>query len=68
MGGSPRVVISTGQALPDMDWTGELAGLTDSWPYLGPTWLRATEKVLPGIQPWHTLAHRARGELAIHAE
>ncbi|WP_371637245.1 GNAT family N-acetyltransferase [Streptomyces zaomyceticus] len=65
MGGSPRVVISTGQALPDMDWTGELAGLTDSWPYLGPTWLRATEKVLPDVQPWHTLAHRARGELAL---
>ncbi|CAM5367578.1 GNAT family N-acetyltransferase [Streptomyces griseus] len=65
MGGSPRVVISTGQALPDMDWTGELAGLTDSWPYLGPTWLRATEKVLPDIQPWHTLAHRARGEVAL---
>ncbi|MEV4937590.1 GNAT family N-acetyltransferase [Streptomyces zaomyceticus] len=65
MGGSPRVVISTGQALPDMDWTGELAGLTDSWPYLGPSWLRATEKVLPDVQPWHTLAHRARGELAL---
>ncbi|MFJ5831691.1 GNAT family N-acetyltransferase [Streptomyces sp. NPDC093089] len=65
MGGSPRVVISTGQTLPDMDWSGELAGLTDSWPYLGPTWLRATEKVLPDVRPWHTLAHRARGELAL---
>ncbi|GAA2934689.1 GNAT family N-acetyltransferase [Streptomyces enissocaesilis] len=65
MGGSPRVVISTGQTLPDMDWSGELAALTDSSPYLGPTWLRATEKVLPEAQPWHTVAHRARGELAL---
>ncbi|MFE3323976.1 GNAT family N-acetyltransferase [Streptomyces sp. NPDC059176] len=65
MGGSPRIVISTGRALPDMDWAGELAGLTDSWPYLGPSWLRATEKVLPDVQPWHTTATRARGELAL---
>ncbi|MCM2580233.1 GNAT family N-acetyltransferase [Streptomyces meridianus] len=65
MGGSPRVVISTGQTLPHMDWTGELADLTDSWPYLGPTWLAATEKVLPEAQPWHTVAGRARGELAL---
>jgi Acetyltransferase (GNAT) domain len=65
MGGSPRVVISTGRTLPDMDWSGELADLTDSWPYLGPTWLRATEKVLPDARPWHTVAHRARGDLAL---
>lgn len=65
MGGSPRIVISTGQTLPDMDWSGELDRLTDSWPYLGPTWLRATEKVLPEARPWHTIATRARGELAL---
>lgn len=65
MGGSPRVVVSTGQSLPDMDWPGEISHLTDSWPYLGPTWLRATEKVLPEAQPWHTIATRARGELAL---
>ncbi|MEC4015435.1 GNAT family N-acetyltransferase [Streptomyces sp. H27-D2] len=65
MGGSPRVVISTGQALPDLDWSGELDSLTDAWPYLGPTWLGATEKVLPGARPWHTVATRARGELAL---
>ena len=65
MGGSPRVVISTGRTLPEMDWAGELASLTDSWPYLGPTWLAATEKVLPEAQPWHTVAGRARGELAL---
>jgi hypothetical protein len=65
MGGSPRVVVSTGQALPRMAWSEELTDLTDVWPYLGPTWLAATEKVLPEAQPWHTVATRARGELAV---
>jgi hypothetical protein len=65
MGGSPRVVVSTGQSLPELDWAGELSGLTDSWPYLGPSWLAATEKAMPGIQPRHTVATRARGELAL---
>jgi hypothetical protein len=65
MGGSPRVVITTGQPLPELDWAGELAGLTDAHPYLGPTWLAATEKALPGMRPWHTVATRARGELAL---
>jgi hypothetical protein len=65
MGGSPRVVVTTGQSLPELSWDGELAGLTDCWPYLGPTWLGATEKALPGLQPWHTVATRARGELAL---
>ncbi|MFE0458278.1 GNAT family N-acetyltransferase [Kitasatospora sp. NPDC058965] len=65
MGGSPRVVVTTGQALPDLDWQGELANLTDSFPYLGPTWLAAGEQVLPELKPWHTVATRARGELAL---
>ncbi|MCR6489009.1 GNAT family N-acetyltransferase [Amycolatopsis sp. OK19-0408] len=65
MGGSPRVVVSTGQGLPDMDWAGELADLTDVFPYLGPTWLSASEKALTDLQPWHTIATRARGELAL---
>jgi hypothetical protein len=65
MGGSPRVVVRTGQSLPDLDWAGELADLTECWPYLGPTWLAAGEKALPDLAPWHTIAGRARGELAV---
>jgi predicted N-acyltransferase len=65
MGGSPRITVTTGQPLPELDWAGELAGLTDAWPYLGPTWLGATEKALPALRPWHTVATRARGELAL---
>ncbi|MEU5546528.1 GNAT family N-acetyltransferase [Streptomyces sioyaensis] len=65
MGGSPRVVVTTGQMLPGLDWAGELASLTDCWPYLGPTFLGATEQVLPDLKPWHTIATRARGELAL---
>lgn len=65
MGGSPRVVVSPGRDLPDLDWSGELAHLTDAWPYLGPPWLAATEKAAPDLRPWHTVATRARGELAL---
>lgn len=65
MGGSPRVVVSPGQGLPDLDWPGELARLTEAWPYVCPTWLAATEKAMPELRPWHTVATRARGELAL---
>jgi hypothetical protein len=65
MGGAPRVVVTTGQDLPDLDWAGELTDLTDAWPYLGPTWLAASEKALTDLRPWHTVATRARGELAL---
>ncbi len=67
MGGSPRVVVLPGQELPDLDWPGELANLTEAWPYTGPTWLAAAEKAAPGLRPWHTVATRARGELALAA-
>jgi hypothetical protein len=65
MGGSGRVAVSTGCRLPEWDWKDELVNLTDASPYLGPTWLSATEKALPELQPWHTVATRARGELAL---
>ncbi|GAB3287050.1 GNAT family N-acetyltransferase [Kineosporia babensis] len=65
MGGSPRTVVTTGQPLPDLDWSGEMTTLTDSWPYLGPTYLGATEKAMPEARAWHTIATRARGELAL---
>jgi hypothetical protein len=42
-----------------------MARLTSAWPYLGPTWLAATEKAMPEARPWHTIAGRARGELAL---
>src|SRR4051794_27706959 len=48
-----------------MNWASELADLTDSSPYLGPTYLGATEKALTDAEPWHTIASRARGELAL---
>jgi hypothetical protein len=67
MGGSPRVVVTPGQELPDLDWPAELAQLTAASPYLGPTWMAATEKTLPQLRPWHTVATRARGELALAA-
>jgi uncharacterized protein len=67
VGGSPRVSVMPGQQLPDLDWAGELAQLTSAWPYLGPTWLAATQKAMPEAQPWHTIATRARGELALTA-
>jgi hypothetical protein len=65
MSGTHRIVVETGQTLPDMDWPTELAGLTDAWPYLGPTWLAANERAMPEAKPWHTVAHRGRGELAL---
>lgn len=67
MGGSPRIVVSPGQELPGLDWAGELASLTEAWPYSGPVWLAATEKAMPALRPWHTIATRARGELALAA-
>ena len=67
MGGSPRVRVVPGVVLPDLGWAGELASLTEASPYLGPTWLAATEKAMPELLPWHTIATRARGELALTA-
>ena len=67
MGGSPHLTVTPGQGLPDLDWSGELAQLTSAWPYLCPTWLAATEKAMPEARPWHTIATRARGELALAA-
>jgi hypothetical protein len=48
-----------------MTWPQELAGLTDSWPSLCPPYLAAAEQALPEIRPFHTIAHRGRGELAM---
>ncbi|WP_432840167.1 GNAT family N-acetyltransferase [Dactylosporangium sp. CA-092794] len=65
MSGTHRIVVETGQALPELDWPGELADLTDAWPYLGPTWLAANERAMPEAKPWHTVAKRGHGELAL---
>ncbi|GAA3850894.1 hypothetical protein GCM10022243_15890 [Saccharothrix violaceirubra] len=64
MSGSHRVVVESGTTLPDGDWPWEQGDLKEAWPYLGPTWLRATEKALPEAGPWHTVARRGRGEIA----
>ncbi|HEY6798963.1 MAG TPA: GNAT family N-acetyltransferase [Kineosporiaceae bacterium] len=65
MGGSHRVSVHVGEGLPQLDWAGELADLTDSWPYVGPTWLAATERAMPEAKPWHTVARRGRGEVSL---
>ncbi|MGX7829111.1 GNAT family N-acetyltransferase [Actinokineospora sp. 24-640] len=64
MSGAHRVTVESGAALPAGDWAYESGDLREAWPYLGPTWLSATETSLHGARPWHTVAHRARGEVA----
>lgn len=65
MSGSHRLTIDTGRPLPTMSWAQELADLTDAWPYVSPTFLAANEKAMPEAKPWHTIATRGRGELAL---
>lgn len=67
MSGAHRVVVETGQSLPLMTWVEECQSLTDAWPYVGPTFLAATESAAPQFKPWHTIARRGRGELAMLA-
>lgn len=65
MSGSHRLVVEVGQELPRMSWAQEVGNLSDAWPYLGPTFLGANERAMPEAKPWHTVAHRGRGELAL---
>ena len=65
MSGSHRLLVQTGQQLPDMSWAQEVDDLTDAWPYLGPAFLAANEQAMPELKPWHTTATRGRGELAL---
>ncbi len=48
-----------------MTWDQEIADLTDAWPYVSPVFLAANEKAMPEAKPWHTVARRARGEVAV---
>ncbi|MFG3702248.1 GNAT family N-acetyltransferase [Micromonospora sp. NPDC047620] len=57
--------MTTGQPLPQMGWAQELDALTDAWPYVSPPFLAANEQAMPEAKPWHTIATRARGELAL---
>jgi hypothetical protein len=63
--GAHRVIVETGQSLPLMSWVEEQRSLTDAWPYVSPTFLAATESAAPQFKPWHTIARRGRGELAL---
>jgi predicted N-acyltransferase len=63
--GTHRITVVSGQGLPAMSWPVELAELADAWPYVGPTWLAANERAMPELTPWHTVARRDRGELAL---
>ncbi len=65
MGGTHRITVSTGQPLPELDWSDEIAELPDAWPYVGPTWLAANERAMPEVTPWHTIARRDQRELAV---
>ncbi len=65
MSGAHRVVIETGQSLPLMTWAEECRLLTDAWAYVSPTYLAATESATSEFKPWHTVARRGRGELAL---
>lgn len=65
MSGSHRVSVQAGVGLPEMTWEQELAGLTDAWPYVCPVFLGAAEKTMPEAVPFHTIASRGRGELAL---
>lgn len=64
MGGAERIVVQPAGELPRRDWAWECSDLCEAWPYLGPTWLSATARVLPGAEPLHTVAHRHEGEVA----
>jgi uncharacterized protein len=65
MGGTHRSTVATGQSLPELSWSAELSELTDAWPYVCPTWLAANERAMPEAAPWHTIARRGPGELAL---
>lgn len=57
--------VQSGLPLPAWDWASELRAVPTAWPFLGPTWLRATERALGGqARPWHTLASRGPEEVA----
>ena len=59
--------VRTGQPLTELSEAerARLAGLgSATWPYLQPAWLAATEGLLAGAKPWHSVARRADGEFA----
>ena len=63
MGGTGRVIVESGVELPDAGWDWETRTIPEAWPYLGPTWLRATEAALTDAKPLHTSARRHADEL-----
>ena len=65
MGGAHRPTIHVGQRLPEITWAGEQDELTDASPYLCPVFLSAAEQVTGDLKPFHTVALRGRGELAL---
>lgn len=65
MGGSHRVTVQAGTALPVMNSLEEQSRLTDAWPYMCPSFLGATEQAMPEAKPFHTVASRGHGELAL---
>ena len=59
-----RLRVESPRPLPDWDWQSELTAVPTAWPFLGPTWLRATERALPAARPWHTVAQDGPGQVA----
>jgi hypothetical protein len=64
MGGARRITVQTEASVEPRGWDWETAEVAEAWPYLGPTWIAATEKAMPEARPWHTCATRGRGEEA----
>ncbi|MBP2704248.1 GNAT family N-acetyltransferase [Microbispora sp. RL4-1S] len=65
MGGTPGITVRTRSDLPDLSWSDELRDLTDASPFLGPAWLAAQQKAAPELIPFHTVATRGTGEVAV---
>jgi|GEM_PF-5699863 len=65
MGGTPGITVRTRSDLPDLSWADEQRELTDASPFLGPVWLQAQQKAAPDLVPFHTLATRGTGEVAL---
>jgi hypothetical protein len=65
MSGSHRTTVDLSDTLPELDWQFECQDIPEAWPYVGPTWLRGTERAMPEARAWYAVARRARGELAV---
>lgn len=64
MSGSHRVTVEAPGELPALDWCAGEREAPEAWPLSAPTWLAARDEAGRGT-PLHTVARRARGEIAV---